>query len=166
MKDVTSHNRKMTFCLLAVMLIVLGGCIPGKSTNTASIDGVGGDFPPMVGAVANYSDIELPADMTNDASKSMSISTDSFRGGILHYAGRVEVNSLRDFMIASMKKNKWKLVGEVSYKNIILAFTKPNKTCMMNIENNGTLSNTTVSMYVTVDVAASRSLNAFGEPIE
>ncbi len=72
----------------------------------------------------------------------------------------------QDDIIASMKKNKWKLVGEVSYKNIILAFTKPNRTCMMNIENNGILSDTTVSMYVTVDVAAARSLNAFGEPIE
>lgn len=73
---------------------------------------------------------------------------------------------MKEFVVASMKKNKWKLVGEVSYQNVILAFTKPNRTCMINIENNGPLSDTTVSMYVTVDVAASKSLNAFGEPIE
>ncbi len=166
MKDVKPQNRRLTFYLIAALLVALGGCMPGSTTSTAPIDEVGADLAPVASAVANFDDIELPAEMKNDAQKSMSIATDSFRGGILHYAGRVDATSLKDFIIASMKKNKWKLVGEVSYKNIILAFTKPNRTCMMNIENNGILSDTTVSMYVTVDVAAARSLNAFGEPIE
>ena len=58
------------------------------------------------------------------------------------------------------------MAGEVSSQNVILAFTKPNKTCMMNIEPNGAMSDTTLTMYVTVDVTAARALNAFGEPIE
>lgn len=165
MKDILFQKRRVTFCLLAALLVVLGGCIPG-TTSTAPIGAPIEDLPSVTSPVANYDDIELPADMKNDIKKSMSISTDSFRGGILHYSGRVEINSLKEFVIASMKQNKWKLVGEVSYQNIILAFTKPNRTCMMNIENNGPLSDTTVTMYVTVDVAATKSLNAFGEPIE
>ncbi|MBU0945081.1 MAG: hypothetical protein KJ804_01130 [Proteobacteria bacterium] len=164
MKDVLLLKRRVVFGLLATSLVVLGGCIPGVTSNTSAITPVG-DLPSITSSVANYNDIELPADMKNDIKKSMSISTDSFRGGIIHYSGRVEINSLKDFIISSMKKNKWKLVGEVSYQNIILAFTKPNRTCMMNLENNGPLSNTTVTLYVTVDVAATKSLNPFGEPI-
>lgn len=166
MKDVLFQKRRVTFCLIAALLVILAGCIPGTTTSTAPIGTEIEDLPSVTSPVANYDDIELPADMKNDTKKSMSISTDSFRGGILHYSGRVEINSLKEFVIASMKQNKWKLVGEVSYQNVILAFTKPNRTCMMNIENNGPLSDTTVTMYVTVDVAATQSLNAFGEPIQ
>ncbi len=166
MKDVFLLKRRVVFCSIAIWLVMLSGCIPGTTTNTAPIDASIEDLPSVTSTVANFNDIELPSDMKNDAKKSMTISTDSFRGGILYYSGRVEIISLKEFIIASMKKNKWKLVGEVSYQNVILAFTKPNRTCMINIENKGPLSDTTVSMYVTVDVAASKSLNAFGEPIQ
>ncbi len=36
---------------------------------------------------------------------------------------------------------------------------------MIQIKPNSSLSDTTLTMYVTVDLAASRTLNAFGEPI-
>lgn len=166
MMDNFLRKQRLVCCLLVTWVVMLGGCLPGTKTSTAPIDAAVDDLPAVTSSVANYSDIELPSDMKNDTKKSMSISTDSFRGGILHYSGRVEINSLKEFIITSMKQNKWKLVGEVSYQNVILAFTKPNRTCMMNIQNNGPLSDTTVSMYVTVDVAAAKSLNAFGEPIE
>jgi hypothetical protein len=160
-------NNGSVFGMIAVLLFALTGCIPGLSQTTATpLSGDDGEFAPLGSAVANYEDIELPIEMKYSNKHSMSIRTDSFRGGIIHYTGRVEIRSLKDFIIASMKKNKWKLAGEVSSRNVILAFTKPSKTCMMNIEPNNTLSDTTLTMYVTVDVTAAKSLNAFGEPIE
>ncbi len=123
------------------------------------------ELPPMVSTLGNYEDIEIPADMKYINDNSVSIRTDSFRGGIIHYKGRIEANSLKDFIITSMEKNKWKLAGEVSSQDIILAFTKPHRTCMMKIEPNSSISATTLTMYVTVDLAASKTLNAFGEPI-
>ena len=164
MRDVMQWNRRGVFCLIAVLIIGLGGCTGKKSTT--SMEGDDGEMATLASSVSNYNDIELPAEMKQDAKKTLSIATDSFRGGIIHYTGKVEINSLKDFIIASMKKNKWKLVGEVASQNIILAFTKPNKTCMMNLIDPGSLRATTVDMYVTVDVAAARSLNAFGEPIK
>jgi hypothetical protein len=167
MKDVLLLKRKVAFGLLASWLVVLGGCIPGVSTNKPpTMDAPVEDLPSVTSSVANFNDIELPSDMKNVTKKSMSITTDSFRGGILHYSGRVEINSLKDFIVSSMKQNKWKLVGEVSYQNVILAFTKPNRTCMMNLENNGSLSNTTITMYVTMNAPVTKSLNPFGEPID
>ena len=126
----------------------------------------GTTLPATGSSLWNYEDIEIPAEMKYNPKGSMSIKTDSFRGGIIHYKGRVEMHSLKEFLVASMKKNKWKLAGEVSSQNIILAFTKPSKTCMINIDPKGSLSDTTLTMYVTVDVTAARALNAFGEPIE
>ena len=98
MKDVKPQNRRLTFYLIAALLVALGGCMPGSTTSTAPIDEVGADLAPVASAVANFDDIEIPAEMKNDAPKSMSIATDSFRGGILHYAGRVEATSLKDFI--------------------------------------------------------------------
>ncbi len=166
MKNERKQNKRIIFALIAVLLFALGGCIPGTSKNAVQANESFAGLPPMASTVGNYEDIELPADMKYSNKDSMSIRTDSFRGGIIHYSGRVEIVSLKEFIIASMTKNKWKLAGEVSSRNVILAFTKPNKTCMMNIEPNGPVSDTTLTMYVTVDVTASRALNAFGEPIK
>ena len=164
MNNVRQWYRRLTFCLLALLMGSLSGC--AETGSSVPMDNSVGDLPAMTSSVSNFEDIELPAEMKQDHKNTMSIATDSFRGGIIHYSGNLEVQSLKDFIIVSMKQNKWKLVGEVSTENIILAFTKPNKTCMMNLKNNGIMRDTTVAMYVTVDVAAAKSLNAFGEPIQ
>ena len=167
MKYGKHQYQGFVFSLIAVSLFALTGCMPGTTqTNTINSEGGIDNLPTMASTVGNYEDIEIPADMKYSTTNSMSIRTDSFRGGIIHYKGRVEMHSLKEFIIASMKKNKWKLAGEVSSQNVILAFTKPSKTCMMKIEPNGAMSDTTLTMYVTVDVTAARALNAFGEPIE
>jgi len=151
MKKEITQNKGFVFILIAALLFVFGGC--AQKSNIPA----GDDFdslPPMASTVGNYEDIELPADMKYSNKRSMSIRTDSFRGGIIYYSGRVEMYSLKEFIIVSMKKNKWKLAGEVSSGNVILAFTKPSKTCMMNIESHGKMSDTILTMYVTVDVTA------------
>jgi hypothetical protein len=63
-----------------------------------------------------------------------------------------------------MKKRQWKHVGEASYKNILLAFTKPNKTCMVVLsEEAGPFGNTLATLYVTVDSTGNRGGNSFNE---
>ena len=66
-----------------------------------------------------------------------------------------------------MANNKWKLVGEATYESTMLAFIKPNKTCMVTISEGfgGFLGSTHVDLYVTVDLAAAKGLNPFGEPV-
>ena len=49
-----------------------------------------------------------------------------------------------------MKANKWRLVGETESKNIMLAFVKPNKTCMMVITE-GLFGKTELKLYVAID---------------
>lgn len=69
MKDVFLLKRRVVFCSIAILLVMLSGCIPGTTTNTAPIDAPVGDLPSVTSPVANFNDIELPADMKNDAKK-------------------------------------------------------------------------------------------------
>lgn len=164
MKSNNTLGLGNVFAVIA-LLFSLTACMTGN-TNTAALPASDAADGVMMGStIGNYEDIEIPIDMKYINQNSMSIRTESFRGGIINYKGRIEANSLKEYIVTSMKKNKWKLAGEVSSQDIILAFTKPHRTCMIQIKPNSSLSDTTLTMYVTVDLAASRTLNAFGEPI-
>jgi hypothetical protein len=153
--------RTLLASILAVSFLFLSnGCSKQSSAPPA-------DLAPLSNSVGNFEDIELPSEMKWDSKKSMAIVTDSFRGGILVYTGKVEMNSLKDFLSTSMENHKWKRVGEASSEEIMMAFIKPNKTCMVTLKEGfgGSLGSTYLTMYITVDVAAGQRLNPFGEPV-
>ena len=165
--QIKSYCKKISCgCCTLLLVALLGGCSGKSDQSMESISD--SELAPVATVVESYGDIELPIEMVLDAKKSMAMRTDSFQGGIHVYKGRVQVSSLRDYIIASMRNNKWKLVGEASYNNVMLAFTKPNKTCMAVLSESsaGALGKTQANFYVTVDVAAASRLNPFGEPIK
>jgi hypothetical protein len=51
-----------------------------------------------------------------------------------------------------MQKNGWKMTGEVRYENILLAFTKPNKNCMLTIYEGSYGTKSEVYVYITEDL--------------
>lgn len=158
---------KKVLCVCG-MLMILGSVSACSKKGDVAQPAVSEDLAPVTTMVESYGDIELPIEMTLVGKESMAMRTDSFQGGIHIYQGRVQVASLRDYIIASMRNNKWKLVGEASYNNVMLAFTKPNKTCMVVLSKSaaGVLGKTQANFYVTVDVAAASRLNPFGEAIQ
>ncbi len=149
--------------LSLAMLLLAGGCTTGPLSQSTVEPGAS-SLPPVSGFADDIQDIVLPTELEWDRTKSMTIKTESFRGGVWHYAGKVDVISLKDFMTTSMQDNKWKLVGEAASKNIMLAFVKPNKTCMMVISE-GQFYKTELTLYVTIDKTAANSLNPFGEAV-
>jgi len=165
--QIKSYCKKIGYASCVLLLTgLLGGC---ASNSKQPMEQMGdSELAPVATMVESYGDIELPIEMVLDPKKSMAMRTDSFQGGIHVYKGRVQVSSLRDYIIASMRNNKWKLVGEASYNSVMLAFTKPNKTCMVVLSepSTGVLGKTQANFYVTVDVAAASRLNPFGEPIK
>ena len=142
------------------MMLPLTGCMD-KAT-APPMDQTG--LPPVSGFAGDLQDIELPTELTWDRDQSMTIKTESFNGGIWQYAGRVDPLSLKDYLISAMQNNKWKLVGESTARDILLAFIKPNKTCMMVISDSK-FGKTRLTLYVTIDRTAAASLNPFGEPV-
>jgi len=164
MKRITTRSASFILLVLIAPLLLIAGCA-GTNMGKTSIDPGASALPPVSGFADDIQDIVLPTDMEWNRGKSMAIKTESFRGGVWLYEGKVEVISLKDFMSSSMQDNKWKLVGEVTSKDVMLAFTKPNKTCMMVISEES-FGKTSLTLYVTIDKAAATSLNPFGEPVK
>lgn len=162
------RSSSVYLCLSLLILLLAGGCTTsnpfGSSTGSQMAST---EMEPFTSKVADFDDLEIPMDMKYDTEESMAIRTNSFEGGILTYSGRVELNSLKLFMISALENKQWKLVGEAQTKKTLLAFTKPNKTCMVVLEEGfgGKYGYTKATLYVTVDMAASGRLNPFGEPI-
>ena len=155
---------RILLVLAAAFLLLLGGC-SGTGMGKSELDPGAAALPPVSGFADDIQDIVLPTELEWDRADSMTIKTESFRGGIWHYTGKVEVISLKDFMVSAMQDHKWKLVGEATSKNVMLAFVKPNKTCMMVIADQN-FGKTGLTLYVTIDKTAAASLNPFGEPVE
>lgn len=151
----------LTVLLLVTALVPLTGC----STKSAVPPMEESGMPTVSTFAGDIKDIELPTELEWDRQKSMTIKTESFNGGIWHYAGKVDALSLKDYLISSMHTNKWKHVGESTATDILLAFVKPNKTCMMVISDSR-FGQTKLTLYVTVDRTAAAGLNPFGETIK
>ena len=149
----------MAMLFLAIALLPLTGCVD----KTASMEGEAG-LPPVSFFAGDNRDIELPVELEWQRDKSMTIKTESFNGGIWHYEGRVEPLSLKDFVVNAMHNNKWKLVGESTSHDILLAFVKPNKTCMIVISESN-MGKTKLALNVTNDRTAAAGLNPFGEAV-
>lgn len=157
-------SRKMLAITCAAFFVtgLFSGC--SHTSKTAAEQDL--EIAPVSSSLESHEDIKLPSEMKIDADTSMAIKTASFIGGQYRFTGKVDANSLREFIKKSMANNKWKLVGEATFQNTMLAFVKPNKTCMMTITEGfgGPLGSTILDMSVTVDVAAASGLNPFGEP--
>ncbi len=149
-----------TVLLLAFgTVLLLSSCVFPSSSFQTSLGGL----PPIPGFADDIHDIVMPAEMEWDRARSMAIKTESFHGGVWHYAGKVETVSLKDYMLNAMQDSGWKLVGEAASKDIMFAFVKPHKTCMMVISE-GMFGRTGLTLYVTIDKTAAVKLNPFGEP--
>lgn len=159
MKFFAQSMPRLMFLLALASLIMTGCSLKGETP----AEGEAG-LPPVSIFAGDLKDIELPIELEWDRDKSITIKTESFNGGIWYYEGRVEPLSLKDYLVNAMHNNKWKLVGEATSQDILLAFVKPNKTCMIVIADSS-MGKTKLSLHVTIDKTAAAGLNPFGEAI-
>ncbi len=102
----------------------------------------------------DFRDLLIPNEMEMNRGNSMLIKTDAFFGGILNFAGWVEVSSLTNFFISTMVNNHWKMTGSLEGRNVLLSFIKPQQTCMINIVEGSYLIKTNIYVYITKDLTA------------
>jgi hypothetical protein len=143
-----SQIKTGLFLLVVLMSSFLSGCASNSGGPPME------NLPPLSNFVGDYRDIEIHSDMKYDNKKSMIVRTESFTGGVFYFKGKVQRDSLKSFILSSMQKNKWKRAGEVSYDNVLLAFTKPNKTCTVVLEEGfgGSYGYTYASIYVAEEI--------------
>lgn len=96
-----------------------------------------------------FRELLIPNGLVFDREASMFVKTNSFKGGILTFRGRLEVDSLNDFFETSMQKEGWKFAGSVKSEKSLLIFTKPGKSCMITIQENTFSINTDVYIHIT-----------------
>lgn len=101
---------------------------------------------------SGVTDVQIPAELELSRDDSMFINTSSYNGGILVFEGRVDVESVADFFETTMQKNGWKMAGSIRYKNILMAFVKPHKSCIIKIIDTGYAFKTKVNIYYTEDM--------------
>lgn len=146
-------NQGAVLGMFFMIPLIFGGCasvLQGQSSSDAPVS----TAPSSVGANPEFKDILVPNELNWDREDSMLIKTASFEGGVLSYNGRVDVQSLADFFVNNMQKNGWTLMGTVKYKNVLLSFTKPNKTCLISIFEPTLSINAKVIIHVTNDLGS------------
>ncbi len=143
-------SKRLVKKLLIVMSVMLFLFAAGCNKRNTMMASSGSNESQMSNFADDIRDINVPAEMAWDRNESIIIKTESFRGGVFVYKGRAEMLSLKDYMVSSMKGNGWRLVGETTSKNIMLAFVKPSRTCMMSITN-GPFGRTDLKIYLAND---------------
>lgn len=146
-------SAKTTFLALIAVLFLLGGCFPTGSSDTTANTGheqvaTSTTVESEPYSPADFRDILIPGELVWSREKSVTINTNSFNGGILSFNGRVEVTSLMEFFTTSMKNNGWTAIGSITSRNVLLAFTKENSSCMIRITEGGPIGKTEVSVYI------------------
>ena len=140
--------------IAALILFLFSGCVamnknPDSATETIKSSSSNDPYYPT-----NFSDFEVPGELRLERKNTLLINTSSFNGGMINLSGKVEVGSLTDFFVNSMQKNGWKINGEIRYENVLLAFTKPNKNCLITIYEGEFGARTQVYVYITDSVLA------------
>ncbi len=132
---------------------------PASATQTAQPSQTDSYYP------TDFRDLLMPNEMEYVRDNSMLIKTDAFFGGILNFAGRVEVSSLTNFFISSMVNNQWKMTGSLEGKTVLLSFVKPQQTCMINIVEGEYGLKTNIYVYITKDLTSGGGMQqpAFNE---
>lgn len=145
--------RTLLLAVAALGLFSLSGCaamdLGSGSEQNAAVAPM--EDPPYF--AHEFNDLLIPKELDWNRDKSMFIRTDSFAGGVLHYSGRVDVASLADFFSNSMVKNGWKMVGSAKYKNVLLSFFKPDKTCTIILSEGELRYKTEAHIYITEDLS-------------
>jgi hypothetical protein len=79
-------------------------------------------------------DVRVPSELEYDADASILYETAKFKAGVLRFSKwRLDVQSVIDFFLLNMPKEKWTFVNAFRGKEAYLSFSKPEKTCLIRI---------------------------------
>jgi hypothetical protein len=79
-------------------------------------------------------DVRVPRELDYDADESMVYEAAKFKAGVLRFSKwRIDVQSVIDFFMYNLPKDKWTFVNAFRGKEAQLSFSKPDKTCVIRI---------------------------------
>ena len=136
MSDVKQSRVLVGVLTLVFALTILAGCASMRSDSVDSEEGAqvaaqADDTPAPL--YYDFGDVLVPLELKVDKKKSFVYHAPGFTAGVLGLSGRVDVNSLIRFFENNMAKDNWKLVSAFKSPRTIMFFTKPNRSCIINI---------------------------------
>ncbi len=123
--------RKIFLSLVALMVLALVSC---TTTSQKRSETTPPSLPKPFYTGTEFPDIVIPASMKVDQEHSMIVRTQTYIGGVLTIKGRVKVDSLVEFFKNQLAARGWTLTGSIFYKDILLAFNRPNGSCFIYIK--------------------------------
>ncbi|MEN8257656.1 MAG: hypothetical protein ABFS09_07320 [Thermodesulfobacteriota bacterium] len=123
----------LTFFLALFLSLNLSGCIFGLGTADDEMVAAPTEETNQPFYHYSYRQILLPFGLELDKKESFFVDTDSFTGGHLRYIGQLEIESLAEFFINTMPKNKWKKVYSSVSGRMLQAYSREGRTCIIKI---------------------------------
>lgn len=149
------HSTVPTFFLALFFSLILSGCIFGLGSSDDEMAVAPAEQSSQPFYHYSYRQILLPFGLELDKKESFFVDTDSFIGGHLRYVGQLEIESLAEFFINTMPKNKWKKVYSSVSGRMLQAYSREGRTCIIKITE--TNFKTYVDIYVSDIVAETKS---------
>jgi hypothetical protein len=159
-----NFSRLGTVLGISALLLVFGlflGCAGPRSSETAGEEALPAateqDETPAP-LYYDFDDVLIPSELKVDMGRSFVYQTDEFTAGVLVLTGRVEINSLIRFFDNNMAKDNWRLVSSFKSPRTIMFFTKPNRSCIINITEQPFRIEAEIWVAPTTDTAQERLL--------
>ena len=83
----------------------------------------------------DFDDILVPRAMELQPRSSFVVETPGVKAGVLVFRGRVDAVSLTSFFANNMLKDGWQMSSAFRYQRAIMVFTKPDRDCIINIQD-------------------------------
>ena len=140
------NTTGLIFFLALFLSLNLSGCIFGLGSSDEEMAAAPIEETNQPFYHYSYRQILLPFGLELDKKESFFVDTDSFTGGHLRYIGQLEIESLAEFFINTMPKNKWKKVYSSVSGRMLQAYSREGRTCIIKITE--TNFKTYVDIYV------------------
>ena len=136
-----AHIQKKLVMAMFLFVLLGSACIGCSTTATEQQQGQPVTGPTQAGQaewqeVGRFylDDVRVPSELNYDADESILYETPKFKAGVLRFSKwRVDVQSVIDFFMINMPKDKWTFVNSFKGKESYLSFSKPDKTCLIRI---------------------------------
>jgi hypothetical protein len=126
--------KETVWVCIAVMLFLMPGCANSPFTKggfLASKTSVqkSKKAPKLYG----FDDVRIPSELKKNDRSSFVYKTPGFAGGVVSFAGRVEMDSLVTFFENNMSRDNWRLISSFKSPRTIMLFHKESKWCVISI---------------------------------
>ena len=132
------NKSVMAMCLVFFLAVAWTGC---STTAAEQQQGQPVTGPTPAGTaeetevgIVYLDDVRVPSELEYDADESMVYEAAKFKAGVLRFSKwRIDTQSVVNFFMLNMPKDKWTFVNSFKGKEAYLSFSKPEKTCIIRI---------------------------------